>query len=331
MAELTAVNADALGRLDIFADVEPADLAALASELEPLRAHRGEVLMRQGERALSFLIIASGSARVEFTGPDHTVAVAEVPEGLIVGEIALLRNAPRTATVIAAGELYGYVGFEPAFEALLDIPDIADQLVRTARQRLAAFVRPISFRATDGTELFLRPVLPGDGVRVIKGRVWFSPETVYKRFLSVRTPTEALLTYLSEVDYIDHFVWVVTDAAGAIVADGRFVRAEENPTSGEIAFTVADAYQGRGIGTQLFGALAITARVDGIERFTAEVLSDNAAARTLLDKLHPQWERDDPGVVCATLDVPELADLPLELPSANEIRDVARQVIHAFG
>ena len=331
MAELTAVDADALGRLDIFSDVARIDLAALASELVPLRARRGEVLMRQGARALTFLIIASGSVEVQHSGPDGKVALAEVPAGVIVGEIALLRNAPRTATVIAAEELYGYVGFEPAFAAMLQIPDIAEKLVRTARQRLAAFVTPIPFRGHDGTELLLRPVLPGDGVRVIQGRVWFSPETLYRRFLSVRTPTEALLTYLSEVDYVDHFVWVVTDPAGAVVADGRFVRSEEEPATGEIAFTVADAYQGRGIGTQLFGALAITARVDGIERFHAEVLSDNAPARSLLDKLEPQWERDEPGVVCATIDVPDPKDLPLELPAAKEIRNVARQVIQAFG
>ena len=331
MADLTFVNADALGKLEIFADVPPADLAALATELMPLRAHRGEVLMRQGERALSFLIIASGSVHVEHTGFDGRVAVAEVPAGLVVGEIALLRNAPRTATVIVADHLYGYVGFEPAFAAMLHIPDIAEKLVRTARQRLAAFITPIPFLAHDGTPLFLRPVLPGDGVRVIKGRVWFSPETLYKRFLSVRSPTEALLTYLSEVDYIDHFVWVVTDAGGAVVADGRFVRTEQDSATGEIAFTVADAYQGRGIGTQLFGALAITARLDGIERFHAEVLSDNAPARALLDKLDAQWERDEPGVVCATIDVPEIKDLPIELHSVNQIRDVARQVIQAFG
>ncbi|MBV8929857.1 MAG: GNAT family N-acetyltransferase [Mycobacteriaceae bacterium] len=331
MAGLTAVDARALTELDVFAGVDAADLAALAAELEPLQAAPGAVLMRQGERALSFLIIASGRAEVRHTGVTGATAVAVVPPGLIVGEIALLRHAPRTATVIAEDELCGYVGYEPAFAALLDIPDIAERLVRTARQRLAAFVTPVPVQLRDGSELMLRPILPGDGVRVIKGRVWFSPDTLYRRFLSVRTPTEALLTYLSEVDYVDHFVWVVTDGVdGPLVGDARFVRCEDDPATGEIAFTVADAYQGRGIGTLLFGALAIAAQVDGVERFHAEVLAANAPARALLDRLGGRWERDDPGVVAVTVDVPDSEDLPFRLASADKIRDVARQVINAF-
>jgi hypothetical protein len=51
-------------------------------------------------------------------------------------------------------------------------------------------------------------------------------------------PSPALLHYLSEVDYVDHFVWVVTDGSDP-VADARFVRDESDPKIAEIAFTVA--------------------------------------------------------------------------------------------
>jgi RimJ/RimL family protein N-acetyltransferase len=187
----------------------------------------------------------------------------------------------------------------------------------------------VPIRARDGTELLLRPVLPGDGERVVKGRVWFSSQTLYRRFLSVRTPNEALLRYLSEVDYVDHFVWVVTDAAdGSVIGDARYVRSEEDPAAAEIAFTVADAYQGRGIGTLLVDALAIAARTDGIERFRANVLADNAPARMLLERLDVEWERDEPGVLTAKAEVPEPTRLPADC--VGKIRDVARQVIHAF-
>ena len=48
---------------------------------------------------------------------------------------------------------------------MLDVPGMMDKLVRTARQRLAAFITPIPVRMRDGTELYLRPVLPGDSER----------------------------------------------------------------------------------------------------------------------------------------------------------------------
>ena len=335
---LTAVNADdpaemlsdvptaELAALEMFAGVPTADLAALASELDPLRAAPGEELMRQGEPALSFLIIASGRTEIRHTRPNNVTTVTEVSPGQIVGEIAMLRHAPRTATVIAIDDLHAYVGSECAFTALLEIPDMAEKLLRMARQRLAALITPVPIRLRDGTELYLRPVLPGDGKRVLTSHVWFSPETHYRRYLSACTPNEALLNYLSDVDYVDHFVWVVTDGVdGPVVADARFVRDEHDPTLAEVAFTVADVYQARGLGTILLGALTVAAHMDGIERLHARVLADNAPARALLDRAHVQWDRDEPGVVNATAAVPDPDDLPVD--SLEEIRDTARQVV----
>jgi protein lysine acetyltransferase len=319
-----------LGALPLFSGIPIEQLSPLAAELAPIHAAPGEVLMRQGDEALSFLIVASGEVEVRHTDSEGHTLVAFLSSGLL-GEIALLRSAARTATVTAIDDVYGFRGYEPAFQQLLHIPGIAPQLVRTARQRLAAFITPIPIEARDGTELMLRPVLPGDTQRVAHGHVLFSPETLYRRFLSVRTPSETVLTYLFEVDYVDHFVWIVTDGEdGPVIADGRFVRDPDDPTAAEIAFTVADEYQGRGIGTLLFAALAIAARVDGIERFHARVLADNLPARALLDRLDAPWVREEPGVVSATIDVPDPKQLPVKIKHLKEIRDVARQVIRAF-
>jgi len=319
-----------LGALPVFAGIPTDGLSALAAELTPVRAPAGEVLMRQGDKAVSFLIIASGEVEIRHTDDDGQTVVACLSEGLI-GEIALLRNAPRTATVIATAVVAGYLGYEAAFQRLLQIPGIAPQLVQTARQRLAAFLTPIPIETRDGTELMLRPVLPGDTQRVAQAHIMFSPETLYRRSLSVRTPTETVLTYLFEVDYVDHFVWVVTDGEdGPVVADARFVRDHDDPTLAEIAFTVADAYQGRGIGTVLFAALVVAARIDGVTKFQARVLSDNLPARALLDRLDAPWMREEPGVVAATVEVPDPKTLPVKIKHLKEIQDVARQVIRAF-
>ena len=69
-----------------------------------------------------------------------------------------------------------------------------------------------------------------------------------------------------------------------VVADARFVRDESDPTVAEVAFIVGDAYQGRGIGTFLIGALAVAARCDGVQRFSARVLAENYPMRKILDR-----------------------------------------------
>jgi RimJ/RimL family protein N-acetyltransferase len=209
------------------------------------------------------------------------------------------------------------------------IPGIMSRLVRTVRQRLAAFLTPIPVRVRDGTELLLRPVLPGDNERTMQGHVRFSSDTLYRRFMSPRVPSPALMDYLAEVDYVDHFVWVMTDEDGHPVADARFVRDDHDPCVAEIAFTVADAYQGLGIGSFLIAALSVAARVGGVEKFSARMLADNTAMRTIMDHYGALWERDDIGVVTTVVDVPDTRDLPLSRDMTEKIKRTARQVIRA--
>jgi CRP-like cAMP-binding protein len=328
-----AVSADELAGLAFFAGCPTHALGRLAGLLRPLSAAPGQVLMRQGEPADSFLLIGSGRASVVHVGPDGDTIEVEVTPGLIVGEIALLRDAPRSATVTVIEPLTGWVGGREAIAAMLDVPAMMERLVRTARQRLATFVTPIAVSVRDGTELHLRPVLPGDNQRTVHGPVEFSSETFYRRFQTTRTPTPSLMAYLFEVDYVDHFVWVLTDGKAIdapIVADARYVR-EKRPTVAEIAFIVGDEYQGRGIGSFLMEALAVAARSEGIRRFTARVLADNLPMRTILDRYGAQWHREDMGVVTTTVDVPLMRDLAMPAETYREIRSLARQVVRAVG
>lgn len=330
MAGSTAVRAAELAGLNFFAGCPIDSLGPLASQLRPLTAAPGEVLMRQGEPAVSFLLIGSGSARVTHLRADTAPTVVEVHEGMIVGEIALMRDTARTATVVASGALTGWIGAHDAFEAMLEVPGMMARLVRLARQRLAAFITPIPVQSLEGTELFLRPVLPGDNERTINGPVEFSSETLYRRFQSALRPTPRLMAYLFEVDYADHFVWVMTDGIdGPVVADARFVRDEHDPTTAEVAFIVGDDYQGRGLGGLLMNALVIVARDDGVQRFSARVLTDNMPMRKILDKFGAHWVYDDIGVVTTVIDLPHATALPD--PLAAQIRDMARQVIRAVG
>ena len=244
----------------------------------------------------------------------------------------MLRDKPRTATVTATEPLSGYIGDEKAFAAMADLPGVSERLLRTARQRLAAFVTPIPVRLADGGELMLRPVLPGDNERSSSTSVEFSSETLYRRFMSTRAPSSALMHYLFEVDYVDHFVWVLVDGAdGPVVADVRFVRDINDASVAEIAFIVADDYQGRGIGSLLMDALTISAQVGGVRRFTARLLADNLRMRSILDRFGAEWEHDEPGVVTTEFDVPGFDDIRIDATTAAEIRAVTRQVVRAVG
>lgn len=333
MAGSLTVSADELAALQFFAGCPIETLGPLAARLRPLSAPPGQVLMRQGESADSFLLIGTGRARVVHTGVDGEIIEAEVTPGLIVGEIALLRDVPRSATITVTEALSGWVGGREAIAAMLDVPYVMAKLVRTARQRLAAFVTSIPVTMSDGTELHLRPVLPGDKERTARGPVQFSSETFYRRFQSTRSPTPSLMAYLFEVDYVDHFVWVLTDGRGIdapVVADARFVR-EATPGVAEVAFIVGDDYQGRGIGSFLMEALAVAARSEGIRRFTARVLAENVPMRTILDHYGARWQRDEQGVVTTVFDVPLLRDLSLSPEMYHQIRSAATQVIRAVG
>lgn len=328
MAERIVQRASDLAALSVFADCFGADLYPLARDLTPLHAGIGDVLMTQGDPADFFLIIHRGRVEITHSSEDGYSFVTDVEAGRIVGEIALLRHSPRTATVTAIEELEGWVGGDDAFDELIELPGVLAMLIRTSRQRLAAFITPIPMLLRDGTRLLLRPVLPGDNERTTNGPVEFSSETLYRRFQSPRVPTAGLMRYLFEVDYVDHYVWVVTTESGDVVADARFVRDGRGSTAAEVAFTVGDEYQRRGIGSYLMGALVVAARVAGVKQFTARVLSENLAMRAILNHAGARWEREDLGVVTTVVDVP--TTVPFGPETEKRIEDVVRQVMRAL-
>ena len=77
----------------------------------------------------------------------------------------------------------------------------------------------------------------------------------------------------------------------------------------------------------LIGALSVAARVDGVERFSARMLSDNLAMRTIMDRYGAVWQREDVGVITTVIDVPRPATCTSSSDMADEIKRVARQVI----
>ena len=160
----------------------------------------------------------------------------------------------------------------------------------------------------DGATVHLRPIRAADGVALLDFHAHLSAETVYLRFFGARPHlTDADVQRFTAVDYQDRmaFVSVLQDS---IVAVARYDRLAD-AASAEVAFVVADAHQGRGLGTLLLELLATYARSQGIMRFVADTLSHN---RRMLDVFHAAGFRDvrqtEHGVVTVTMEITQTAE-----------------------
>jgi GNAT superfamily N-acetyltransferase len=126
----------------------------------------------------------------------------------------------------------------------------------------------------DGTPVRLRPILRDEGPRLLELYDRLSPESLYFRFFAVPDKDRARAEYLAHVDYVFRYA-LVAEVAHALAGVARWERNLTDPASAEVAFTVADDLQGKGLGSLLFRRLATLARARGIATFEADVLPEN--------------------------------------------------------
>jgi acetate---CoA ligase (ADP-forming) len=126
----------------------------------------------------------------------------------------------------------------------------------------------------DGSTLHLRPVRPDDAPRLLELFHRMSPQSLYYRFMAVpRLDLEKTATF-ARIDYDKDFV-LVGDCGGRLGAVAGYYRADQQDDHAEVAFSIADELQGRGIGTKLLERLAAIGRERGVRVFDAYVLGDN--------------------------------------------------------
>jgi RimJ/RimL family protein N-acetyltransferase len=133
---------------------------------------------------------------------------------------------------------------------------------------------PVTVALRDGATIEVAAMDARDAARLVRFHSTLSPDTTYLRFFSFHPelqPDE--LHRFTHVDHHDREALVAV-AGGEIVAVGRFDRIGDG-SEAEVAFVVADSWQGRGICTVLFEHLAARAREVGVERFVAETLAHN--------------------------------------------------------
>ena len=143
----------------------------------------------------------------------------------------------------------------------------------------------------------IRPIRPTDNSRLQEGLERLSPESRRLRFMSAKNRlSSSELRYLTEIDGENHLALVAVED-GEIVGVVRCVRDILRPHRAEVAYVIADEYQGRGLGRRLLAELAELAADRGVRIFTATMSSENAAARRLLLTLgEPLSEIIDAGV-----------------------------------
>jgi RimJ/RimL family protein N-acetyltransferase len=185
----------------------------------------------------------------------------------------------------------------PDFQVSLARERSADMIAEAAARRRARQARSAAVAAAvdaatassqvtlrDGSAVLIRPVRSTDAPLLADGFARLSERSRRTRFLGRKTTlTEADLRYFTNVDHHDHEALGALDhVRGGGVGIARYVRDRENPAAAEIAVTIADDWQGRGLGTELLARLSDRARAEGIRRFTAVIAADNVAAAGLL-------------------------------------------------
>ncbi len=129
----------------------------------------------------------------------------------------------------------------------------------------------------DGTSVHVRAIRADDRAALASAFAQLSPESVYLRFFRAKQRlTDDELTRFTQLDFVERAALLATlrlEGRERIVGVARY--AVTHPGRAEVAFTVGDAYQGRGVGSLLLEHLVLVARDNGITEFEADVLGEN--------------------------------------------------------
>ena len=151
----------------------------------------------------------------------------------------------------------------------------------------------------------IRPTCRDDKERIVAAFRALHPHSIYLRFFCHKKElSDAELRHVTECDGVSQVALVATVGSGhaeTVVGLGEYARAG---ATAEIAFAVADGFQGRGIATRLLRRLTAIARRNGVSQFEADVLAENTPMLTVFrhSELRVRESRRE-GVVHATLSV----------------------------
>jgi len=173
----------------------------------------------------------------------------------------------------------------------------------------------------DGTRARLRPLEPTDRDTLARGFEGLSDESRYRRFLSpLPRLTRTQLDYLTQVDHHDHEAILAVTGQDEPMGVARYVRTDPDGDEAEVAVTVVDRWQGRGLGTVLLERLTERAREEGVHRYTATALASNDDMIDLLEHVGDAETRNAADGV-----VEMRVALPLETDDEAPLRRLLRR------
>ncbi|KQT49264.1 cyclic nucleotide-binding protein [Methylobacterium sp. Leaf456] len=126
-----------LRQVPLFREVEPARLKLLAFTSERVHFEEGQLLFARGEAADAAYLILEGAAAVSIDGPHGPVRLALLGANALVGEMGILADQPRSATVTAVGATTALrIDRDVFLELLAQFPQIGIAVMRDLALRL---------------------------------------------------------------------------------------------------------------------------------------------------------------------------------------------------
>ena len=126
-----------LRQVPMFRDIDPARLKLLAFTSERVNFAEGQKFFAQGDAADAAYVILQGKADVKINSPNGELKVAELGQNAIVGEMGILSDSPRSATIVAAAPTTALRIDKRVFlELLTQFPQMSIAVMRELASRL---------------------------------------------------------------------------------------------------------------------------------------------------------------------------------------------------
>ena len=141
---------DLLKRVPLFAKMEPAKLKLLAFTSDRMCFQPQQVLFHQGDDGDAAYVIMKGEVDIVAETPNGDIPLARVGENAIVGEIAILCEVPRTATVKAFTRIDTLrIEKEHFLRLIREFPEIGIEVMRELADRLTRTTAELSQARSD--------------------------------------------------------------------------------------------------------------------------------------------------------------------------------------